>query len=898
MAEDKTSEATLKADQLLETIKQQEVKRARGRLKVFLGMSAGVGKTFEMLSQAQALLKSGVDVVVGVVETHGRKETEAILSGLTIIPRKKISYRDVQLEEMDLDAILARKPELVLVDELAHTNVPTSRHEKRYQDVLEILEAGINVFTTINIQHIESRKDIVQSITGVFIREAVPDSIFDVADHVELVDLPPDALLQRLQEGKVYLGEKAQAARESFFTKGNLTALRELSLRLTAERVDHELRDFVREKIILSPHKTSEKLMVAVAATQSSERLIRWTRKTAYNLESPWVAVYVETKHKLTDEERGILRQNLNLAKELGAEIVTTADVDVTRALLRTAKQRSVTQIIVGKPTRNLLHRVFGETSPLQRLIEESGDIDIHVVNVGKSVPRPISELMRKNFESRPKDYLYAVITLVAAIIVGLLCQSFISYSAVGLLLLLVILVQGVYLGRGPILVSAALGAILWNFLFIPPKYTFFVSRFEDVLLLLIFFVGAIVTGTLAAKTSAREKTYRSRELYAAALYLFSRQLSKTRSIDEIVEQMVKSLTGLFSTDIAVFVRTPEGKFPTAAHPKSGWQPEEKERTIADWAFNNLRMTGRFTDTLSEAEALHMPLLAGAGATGVVSIRPRRRRVIIADQIALLESFSSSAAIALEKEFLSASDARAKASEEAERLHKALLHSISHELRTPITAIAGASSGLWNKKIALDDKSRENLLKEIDTANDRMNRLVANLLDMSRLESGHLRPKLEWCEPNDIVAAVIDEIRDPKEKSRIEIQGLSDLPMIYCDFVLTEQALLNVVHNAIFHTPAGSRITIVGTQTEEFINIKVEDEGAGFNEEDIVRVYEKFFRVNPSSTGGLGLGLSIVKGFMEAQGGAVHVENRREGGARVTLQFPHKPIPEMPREGA
>lgn len=849
-------------------------------------MSAGVGKTYEMLTQAHREKKAGVDVVIGVVETHRREETEALVQGLPSIPKKKIEYRGTSLEEMDIDAILTRRPQLVLVDELAHTNAPGSRHEKRYQDVLDLLEAGINVYTTLNVQHIESRIDTVKSITGVSVRETVPDSVLDLATNIELIDIPPELLLQRLSEGKVYLGEKAEQATKHFFQKGSLTALRELALRLTAERVDRELQEHRREKQIISPWKTAERLMVAVGASPSSEQLIRWTRRTASNLEAPWVAVYVETDLPLIDEDKATLAKNLALAEQLGAEIVTTSDTDVTRALLRVAQQRNVTQIVVGKPVDGYFRRLLGESSPINRLIRESGDIDIYIVQGSKGLGRKVSSLLRSKITSPPQQYFIAGAVVCLAVITGVLIRSFVPYPSIGLLILFSILIQSLFTGFGPTFFAAALGASLYDFLFIPPYFTFYVTETSDIILLVVFFAVALVTGMLTTRIRNRERSFERQESHATALYHFSRALAETSSLDEVVRKIVQGLSTVFSTDIAVFVATESQKFPTVAHPESHWKPDAKETSIAQWAFDNKRMAGRFTDTLRDANGIHLPLIIGEKICGVLSVQPRRSRILTIDELALLEALNNSAALAIEKERMSHAASKAQTLEESEKLHKVILSSVSHELRTPLTAISGSASALLDEKISSNKESMKLLINEIILASDRLSQLVENLLDMSRLESGHLKPKMDWLDVGDLVSVVANAIRDPRSRARISTQIESDLPLLFADFILMEQILSNLVLNALSHTPDSSLIRILATRSEQFIQICVEDEGPGLDPSDLPQIFEKFYRASHAKPGGTGLGLSICKGFVEAQGGQIKAENKNEGGARFIVEMP------------
>ncbi len=487
-------------DALLAAINKAEARQQRGHLKIFFGMAAGVGKTYAMLEAALQRQADGVEVVIGYVETHGRAETEAMLVGLPQVARQQLEYRGAQFEEMDLDAILTRHPPLVLVDELAHTNIPGARHPKRYQDVLELLDAGIDVYTTINVQHLESRADTVRQITGITVRETVPDSILELADEIELVDLAPEELQKRLAEGKVYLGEQAEAAAQHFFRTGNLTALREMALRLTAERVDHQLQDYMQLKQIAGPWKSGERLMVAISPSPLSERLVRWTRRMAYNLEASWLAVYVETPQTLSADQQAQLARNLDLARELGGEVITTAGEDVISALLRVARQRNVTQVVVGKPVRARLRETLTGGSLVNRLIRLSGSIDVYVVTGDETETSGQPIATRPVLHSNLRQYVAAVLVVAGVTGLNLLATHFINYRAVALVYLFAVLLIGLFVGRGPVLVAAALSAMLWNFLFIPPQLTITISAFDDVLMFGMYFIAALATGQLTAR--------------------------------------------------------------------------------------------------------------------------------------------------------------------------------------------------------------------------------------------------------------------------------------------------------------------------------------------------------------------------------------------------------------
>lgn len=883
-------------DGLLKKIQKAESVAAQGRLQIFLGMAPGVGKTYTMLEAAHRLNRAGCNVVVGVVETHGRPETEALVKNLEVVPQRTAEYRGTVLRELDLDAVLARSPEYVLIDELAHSNVPGSRHAKRYQDVLALLRAGIHVLTTINVQHVESRADIVKTITGVTVRETVPDSVVDLAEKIELVDLPEDDLLQRLRDGKVYLGEgRAQRATEHFFKRGNLTALREMALRLTAERVDQDLSNYMQENRIDGPWKSSERLMVAVGASPTSEQLIRWTRRTAYNLGAPWIAAYVETPRKLSPADQKLLAANLSLARELKGELVTAADVDVTRALLRIARQRNVTQIVVGKPVTGYFKQLLGDPSPVNRLIRESGDIDVYVVNGGKGQGPNLSYLLRSKVDSDLRQYGIALAVVASVSAISSWLAPLIGYWGLGLVMLLGTLVQALFTGRGPILLTAVLSALLWDYLFIPPRFTMQISRAEDLLLLAVYFVAALVMGTLTHRIRSRERAFEDREKRAVALYDFARELMSLKTVDEVAVKSVALLARVFDADVDLYVRDRTTTLRRLV-PASGPASSEKEFGVALVAFESRAMAGWSTDTLSQAEAFYLPLVVSNQAVGVIGLRAKTK-VLSVDQKSLLETLGYQAAIALERELLLDAASKTLVLEASERLHKSLLNSISHELRTPLAVIGGSVGQLLDGDAVADPKLRESLLVEISNGARRLNRLVSNLLDMSRLESGYLKARLEWIDLNDVVNAVLESLRWRAGDHAVTKHLAPSLPLAFADFVLLEQALKNLVHNALFHTAPGTRVEVSSAQEAQRLVIRVKDYGAGVSDADLPRLFEKFYRTSQAPSGGTGLGLSIARGFAEAQGGTVRAERHDEGGLVFTLSLPLKTMPAIAAEG-
>jgi two-component system sensor histidine kinase KdpD len=884
-------------DALLESIQKREARQQRGKLKIFLGMAAGVGKTYAMLEAAHQLKAEGIDVVIGYVETHGRAETEELLHGLPVIPRLQIDYRGTQLEEMDMSAILERKPQVVLVDELAHTNVPNVRHVKRYQDVQELLEFGITVYTTVNVQHFESRADTVRQITGITVHETVPDSILDLADEIALIDLSPEELRKRLAEGKVYTVERIEIAAKNFFRIGNLTALREMALRLTAERVDHQLQDYMSVKRIAGPWKSSERLMVAVSASPLSEQLIRWTRRMAYNLEAPWLAAHVETPNALTTKQKARLAKNLALARQLGGEVIVTAANNIGAGLLRLAQQRNITQIVVGKPLHNIWQSLLRGGSLVDHLIRESGNIDIYVVTSESSSEPPVT-LTLPSFQqhSRWVQYILAAIIIGVMTFFNLLLLPIVGYSSIGLIELFAVLLIAIYIGRGPALLAAVISTLSWNYLFITPRFTFSISRPEDVILFLLYFAIAILGGNLTARLRTQEQQARTNAERTMAMYALAHETANAINMDDVLRTAVNQLERVFDARVAIILAE-DNILATKLHPCSHLTLSEKELSVALWAFQNGKPAGRFTDTLPSTPVQFLPLNTGIRTLGVIGIQTRQTERLSFDQEVMLETFVSQIALAVERELLDKAAEQTAMMQESERLYTTLLNSISHELRTPIATIMGASSSL----MALQTNPSQpyaTLVGDIQDAAERLNRLVENLLDMSRLDSGRLNLKLDWCDMREVISAAARHLKKCLVEHPVTIQHQPNLPLVQVDFVLMEQVIINLLDNICQHTPPQTPIQITTAQEGQHLKVWITDYGQGIPPEDLERIFEKFYRSANASSGGTGLGLSVCRGLVEAHGGRLTAQNMAQGGAQFTLSLPISAAPPPVQEAA
>ena len=882
-------------DALLAAIQRDEIRQQRGKLKVFLGMCAGVGKTYAMLEAARREFAAGRDVVIGYLETHGRKETDALAEGLPLIPRRLIEYRGIQLSEFDLDAALVRKPKLILVDEFAHSNAPESRHPKRYQDVLELLNVGIDVFTTLNIQHLESRAEAVAQITGATIHETVPDTALTDAEF-ELVDLPPDELRARLAAGKVYLPERAATAQDRFFRTGNLSALRELVLRFTAEHVGQDVLAERQAHGIGTPWKSGQRLLVAVSASPTSASLVRWTRRLAGELHAAWLAVYVESTRALSDEDQARLARHLALARELGAEIITTTDDDVVRGLLRTAREQNATQIVVGKPAGWRVIELFRGGSVLNRLIRESGPIDVHVVRAEgeQAASRPVRPENFWKIDFRVYAWVAGVVAGVTGLNAGL--DQFVGFYALALTYLLAVVVLALFVGRGPVFFAATLSALLWNFFFLPPRFTFFITSFQDGMMFAMYFIVALVLGQLTARIRTQQVAERQREQRATALYLLTRDLAESPDLAQLLAVVIQQVGKTFRADVALSLPDESETAPVTSYFASSWALSDKEQTVAAWAFQHRQAAGCGTDNLPASAGLHLPLVAGVRATGVLSLRFHDATTLSPAQRDLLDAFIRQIALVFDRERLRDAETQAKFLAESERMGTMLLNSVSHELRTPLAAISSVASGL--RAAGELNAAQQSLTVELDEATRRLNRLVRNLLDLSRLEAGHLRTNADWHDLRDLLRSAMQNLGQSLSRHEIKIDVPTDFPPVKLDAVLTEQILVNLLGNAAVHTPPGTKVEFSARGEENQLVLRVADNGPGLPPGDTARWFDRFQRGPAAVAGGTGIGLSLVKGFAEAQGGSVSAENRSTGGALFTVKLPLSQLPPIPEEKA
>jgi two-component system, OmpR family, sensor histidine kinase KdpD len=888
-------------DELLARVQAEAAQAARGRLKVFFGASAGVGKTYAMLEEAHQRKADGVDVVVGYVETHGRKETEALLQGLELLPRRASEYRAAVLQEFDLDAALARRPQLILVDELAHTNAPGSRHPKRWQDVEELLDAGINVYTTVNVQHLESLNDVVAQITGVVVRETVPDRLLEMADYVELIDLTPDDLLQRLSEGKVYRPQQAERAARNFFRKGNLHALRELALRQTADRVDAQMRDYRRDHNVTETWPARERLLVAVGPSPLSARLVRATRRLAASLHAEWRAVAVETPGRRQGEAaRSRVVQTLRLAEQLGAETATLSGERVSNELLSYARAHNVTKIIVGKPDRPRWQELlFG--SVVDELVRKSGKIDVYVITGDDEAAKP-SPLQSLNPTSTWDAYLRASgVVLICTLLAWLIYPYFHAdeLSNLVMIYLLGIVVAATRYGRGPSTLASLLSVAAFDFFFVPPYNTFSVSDTRYLVTFVVMFVVGVVISNLTARIRWQAQAARRRERRTAALYAMTRELASTRGLDNLVSATLRHIGEVFESQVAVLLPDgdkrlqPQGETPTFAR-------EEAEQGVAQWVFDRHQMAGLGTNTLSGAAAIYLPLNAAQSTVGVLGVQPQQPdQLLDPEQFHLLETFANQTALAIERAQLGIAAADAQITAETERLRASLLSTVSHDLRTPLAVITGALSSLIEGGPALDASTRDELARTGYVEAERLNKLLSNLLDMTKLEAGAVQLAKEWQPLEEVVGAVLNRLEPRLAKRQVAVDLPADLPPVPIDETLIEQVLINLLENALAYTPPGTPLAIAAQAEGDGVVVSVADRGPGLRSGDEQRIFDKFYRANrQGGRDGVGLGLTICRGIVEAHGGRIWAENRAGGGAIFRFLLPLNGKPPLPAAAA
>ncbi|NJN65378.1 MAG: sensor histidine kinase KdpD [Chloroflexaceae bacterium] len=885
-------------EELLARVQQAEQQQTRGKLKVFFGAAAGVGKTYAMLEAAHQRCAEGVDVVVGWVETHGRPETEALLDGLERLPPTRLCYRTAILPEFDLDAALERRPALLLLDELAHTNVPGSRHHKRWQDAEELLQAGIEVYTTVNVQHIESLGDVVAQITGVVIRETVPDAIINHADEIEVVDLSPDDLLQRLAEGKVYVPQQAQVAARHFFRKGNLMALRELALRCAADRVDAQMQHYKRDHAIAQTWPTTERLLVCVSPSPSSARVVRAACRMAQRMQAPWLAVYVETPHtrRLPDLDRMRVSQTLRLAEQLGAEVVTLEGHRAADEIIAYARTRNVSRIMAGKPShprwRELLVGSFADT-----LVRQSDEIDVTFVSGSDDVSAPVVPSPILHPTLRWSDYGWVGVMLVVCTMSGVVLFPSIGQNNVILVYLLGITMLATRVRRSAAVVASVASVVAFNFFFTMPYYTLEVDDSQYLVTFPVMLTVALVISTLTVRIREQAEVARWRERRTAALYAISRAFAAANDCQTILDHAVHHVGEVFASEAVILLPDDQGHVTVRAGQVPAETLSRAECGVAQWVFDHGHLAGRTTDTLPGAELLYVPLLAGQQTVGVLGVRLSQPATSATpEQRHLLEAFASQTALALERVALAAEAQQAQVRVKTERLRSSLLSSVSHDVRTPLAGIIGAASSLLEHGGALGPSDRHDLLLAIYEEAERLGRLVNGVLDMTRIETGTIQVRKEWQPLEEVVGAALHRLDARLHGRQLHLDLPPDLPLVPLDSVLIEQVLINLLDNALKYTPPGSPIALSShaipadsgaVSIPASVVVAIADDGPGVPPGDEERIFEKFAQAQPAGARrGVGLGLAICRGMIAAHGGRIWAVNRPGGGAVFSFSLP------------
>lgn len=865
-------------------------KAGRGKLIVFLGAAAGVGKTYAMLVTARERIKEGKNVLIGWIVTHGRKETDELLPGIPRVKPLKINYKGKDFHEMDIDEILKVKPEIVLIDEFAHTNVPGSRNVKRHQDVEELLRAGINVYTTLNIQHLESLNDVISKITGIDVTETVPDRVLDDAE-IHLVDIDADALIERLKEGKIYIPAQAEEAIKKFFRPGNINALREISLRYTADSIDNQLEDYMQTHSIRGPWLTGEKVMVCISKNSLASNLIRMGKRMASSLNAELLVVNVDTpwEQDLTLSEQNVHLNNLKLAESLGAEIVTLTGTNVADEIINLAKKRNITQLIIGKPLKPRPIEWFQE-SVVDKIIRNSEGIRIHVI------PSHMKKIRKKEISDKKiLNYFLPYLTGFGLIIVFfLLCRNFesiIGIFNITLLFAIPAMIVAFFWGYISSIIVSIVSFLVFDFFFIPPRNLFTIEDLRYIPSFFIYVILAILISYLSRNIKVQIKFSKKREEQLSILYSLSRKISSKINLNEVIENVKEKIENLIHCKVIFLIKSDEGNLKIHM---PGLNPElnkkisvEKEKAVADWVLINGHTAGRGTDFLANSEMIYFPLKTQGEIVGVIGIfLNTEKSQLTVEEKKLIEAICGLLGAVVYRINVSRKLSENKVLEESQKLYNALFNSVSHDLRTPLTSIIGSSSSLKNDANVLSTRDKKELIRNINQSSLRMLRIVNNLLDMARIESEHTILNYEWCDIEDIIGVSVKEVENIEER-KLEIKIDDKIPLIWADFSLIGQVFINLLDNSVKYSKSQSRIIIRVLKDSDKIIVSVTDEGIGISEDDISKIFDKFHRVKSSgNVGGTGLGLSICKSIVELHKGKIWAKSNKERGLTIAFSLP------------
>lgn len=890
-------------DTLLARVEREENQRRRGRLKVFFGAAAGVGKTYAMLLAAKAKRDEGVDVVVGLVETHDRPETVAVLKGLDVLPPKLVKHHGTVLREFDLDGVLKRRPSLVLVDELAHSNVAGCRHPKRWQDVEELLHAGIDVYSTLNVQHLESLNDDVSQVTGIQVKETVPDTVFEMADDVELIDLPPDELLLRLKEGKVYLPQQAERAMRNFFRKGNLIALRELSLRLTADRVDAQMQDYRENHAISDVWPVGDRILVCIGPNPIAERLVRAAKRLATSLHAHWIVAYVETPElqRLPADRRDEVLRVLRFAEQLGAETATLSGPDMSREILGFAKSRNITKIVLGKPSRRGWKRwLLG--SVVDTLIVEAHNINVYLLGSprGKgsaeqkiSKEMPLTKALRPNYpwgrgKRRWLNWGWAVGMTACTSLAAWLMSGKFELANLVMVYLLGVVFMAARFGREASVLTSVLSVAAFDFLFVNPVHTFVVADVQYLVTFLIMLLVGLIISHLTSNMRSQAKVASHRERRANVLYALSEELATSRSVTEAATVAVRHIQDEFGGNSVLLFPDDDGRIVYPVDPPVPESLLNCDLSVAQWVFDHGQIAGQGTDTLPGADAVYFPMSGFRGVIGVLVLRAANlRRVFLPEQRRLLDTFISQIAQTIERVRFADEAQQTQLRMESESLRNSLLSAISHDLRTPLASIVGAASTLVEEDAQLDASDRKELSLTIYDEALRMSNLTNNILDMARLDAGQASLNRQWYLLDEIIGGTLTRMKKRLKGRAVNTKLPDELCLVRVDAVLIEQVLVNLLENACKYTQPGSPIDIVAELSAHMLKVTVADRGPGIPPGEEEKLFDKFYRVHREGTqSGVGLGLAICKAIIMAHGGVIGATNRQSGGAQFFFLLP------------
>jgi two-component system sensor histidine kinase KdpD len=890
------AEARPDPDQLLAHVQAEEARAKRGRLRIFFGASAGVGKTYAMLEAARNLHEGGTDVAVGYVEPHGRVETERLLEGLERLPTLPVRYRGIVRQEFDLDAALVRHPAILLVDELAHSNLvggePAPRHPKRWQDVEELLEAGISVWTTVNVQHLESLNDLVAQISGVRQRETLPDRVFDEADDIELIDLPPEDLLQRLRAGKVYIADEVTTAVERFFRTPNLMALRELALRRVADRVEAAARALPMDRARM--RLARDRVLVAIGPDPQAEQLVRAAKRMADALDAEWTAVYVETPAllRLSDVERNRRIDVLRLAESLGAETVTLDGVTAAATVVEYARTRNATRVIVGAPKQRGW-RAWLRPSTTTQLIRQARGFDVITIAATDDVQPRRAPMSGTAVADGPppirwKRYGWALVTTAVCTAVAFAMYPRFELSNLVMVYLLGVTVAGLRFGRGPSVMAAVLNVAAFDFFFVPPRFTLAISGVQYLVTFGVMLIVALVIANLMASVRQQTRVAGARERRTALLYAMSRELAATRGIASMASVAVRHVAEVFQCQAAILLPDADGKLQYPRDQALDMSFRGADLAVAQWVIDHGRQAGLGTDTLPAASGLYVPLGDERQRLGVLAVLPaNQRRVLLPEQRHLLETFAGQIALALERARLAEAAEAAGLATERESLRNTLLASISHDLRTPLAVIAGAGSTLAEHGATLDEATRVSLARSIETTAREISDLVSNVLDLMRFESGHVALRQDWQTLDDLVAAALHGLEQRLQRHVIKLHLPTDLPLVYVDATLAVRVFANLFDNIAKYTPVGTHVYVTAAADAGFVRVTVDDDGLGLPPGDPARLFDKFHRGSgEGAVVGVGLGLAICQAIVRAHGGEIEAQRRAGGGARFEFTLP------------